>query len=87
MNSQSMAFIGHSTAKMIYFNGSQGHWNFIFCVWRLLGYGGVWSSSLLIRADLGQPGPWIGHDPIYNEIVTVHAFVKKNQFKIKSFII
>nr|YP_002213613.1 cytochrome c oxidase subunit I [Bilobella aurantiaca]ABS88964.1 cytochrome c oxidase subunit I [Bilobella aurantiaca] len=42
---------------------------------------GMWASflgssfSIIIRLELGQPGPFIGDDQTYNVMVTAHAFI------------
>lgn len=42
---------------------------------------GIWSGiigiilRIIIRVELGQPGPFINNDQIYNTIITSHAFI------------
>nr|WAK83092.1 cytochrome c oxidase subunit I [Janus sp.] len=45
---------------------------FIFGMWS--GMVGT-SMSMIIRTELGTPGPLINNDQIYNSIVTAHAFI------------
>nr|ALF04102.1 cytochrome c oxidase subunit I [Styloperla sp. YZD-2015] len=76
MDLQSIACdLSHFIATMIIFNKSMS------MLERMFPFLGAWSGmvgtslSLLIRAELGQPGYLIGDDQIYNVIVTAHAFV------------
>lgn len=42
---------------------------------------GIWSGivgiilSIIIRVELGQPGPFLRNDQIYNTVITSHAFI------------